>query len=68
MIEALALGATAAVLAFLARSGMRHPELLVTSAWAPEDRAHRIAVVRRGAHGCNAVAGDLAVLAVLALG
>lgn len=67
MIDALVLAGTAGLLAVLARWGTRHPEALVTSAWSPEDRAHRIAVVRRGSRGCFAAAAVVALLAVLAL-
>jgi len=68
VIDVLVLGATAGLLALLGRWGTRHPESLVTGAWSPADRDHRIAVVRRGARGCFAAAGLVALLAVLALG
>jgi hypothetical protein len=67
VIDFLVLAATAAVLAVMARSGLRHPELLVTGAYSPKDREHRIAVVRRGAWGCCVAAAVVAFLAALAL-
>lgn len=68
MIDVLVLGVTAGLLALLGRWGVRHPETLVPGAWAPSDRDHRIAVVRRGARGCLAVACMVALLAVLSVG